>query len=858
LEQIANILYPYHDAVGFGAESIAADIYYQTSKTAGFYTSVITDTIIDWTEFCASKLNEMVTLLCDNIQLGPKQAMLILGCTLVASSLYYLKTIGEDTSVPDALTDLVKHRDNYSRQYYEAQSEVIPDFVSVSKNHCFFVSVTSTINDKRVTINTQCTMSGKYILVNDHAVGSNPIVNVYKDWDAYQTKNMMFNNLPVVVQERLLTEDLAILRVDRFPVSPMKVFKWALDEDVDFFKSRELYCINSDIVKPVKDRCNCKVNSFIVKYKMDREYTMYPQETISYDMSAKGLCGSLLVSEAGIPMGHHVAGNTDTGEGVIKLWTRQTREKLKAIFNGKDSQYAPIFKPLENFSGMRFMQTDLKTSRCLNKSGFRSTVLHSIREDDECNAIIKELETNAFVIPKQLKAPANLAAYGNKTLKEMAKKSYKPIPQLDQKEIDFAKECIASQMIKFGKISDLEAAFGNDNLTEMNRKSVNGYDYEKEKKLYFDYEAKVIKPIFYEKLAGFKKRALDDELLVSDILCVEALKDELRPIEKVNKPRSYRILPLHHTFLLKQYVAKLFVHMKNNMWTNGICIGMNPYMDFNELYRKLQSKFLHFDGDFGKYDGSAPSQLQDAIAEVVMDYFVGTLDDTKIFRILLDSCIRSYVLTNEELFLTTHSLPSGCWITAFFNSLLNKMLTAICLKRFKPNATVAEWQSIMDYVLGDDKLVGVPKALSEFVNALRMKDVAESLGMEYTDAKKGEITTKGKPLEECQFLKRTFLWNSDLQKRVGALDINTIVETLRFFDSSKVYEEAMDGKMTAIQFELFLYGHHGEPILKYLKDTALNRDITFREYEKSHIMKSMLDPSTYANLLAIQDKFNPN
>jgi hypothetical protein len=846
----------------FIAEQCAPENEFHDALEAQAITSsvleVVNDITIDWIPWLVNFLKETVTELMSYLLTpeGMGEAMgLLFGYLIISYVCEYFLGFTQAS-----VSELIKFRDNYAVQTFEGQSELdTSDYVHTSKNHCFFASVTSLVDGKRTTVNTQITMSGKYILLNDHAVGSEPVLNIYKDWLAYENKNMLFNNLPAVVEERLLCEDLAILRVDKFPVTPMRVYRWPKDDDVDFFKARELYCVNSDIIKPMKERGNCFVNSYLVKYAMSKkEYVMYPGSTISYDLSCPGLCGSLLMTEAGIPLGHHIAGDNITKEGVIKLWTKATRDKIRSIMSGKGGKYEPMFKELKDFSGMRFLQTDLVSSRTMNKSGFKPTSMNTIRECEEMDEILDKMEELPFVVPRQLKAPANLNAFGNKTLKEMSKKSYRPIPMIAKEEIDFAKECLASQFVPFKKVSEYDAAFGTQELTEMNRKSVNGYGYGKDKKTYIDYENKIISPELLDRLRSFKDRALRDDLRVEDILCVEALKDELRPIEKVNKPRSFRILPLHHTFLTKQYVAELFLHIKRNMWTNGIAIGMNPYLDFDKLYKVLKTKKTHFDGDFGKYDGSAPSQLQDAIVDVVLSFFEGSNEDKIIFRVLLDSLVRSYVLTNEELYLTTHSLPSGCWVTALFNSFLNKMLTAICLKRNKSSATVMEWASIADFTLGDDKIVGVSGPLSECVNALLMRDVAESLGMEYTDARKGQITQPSKDLDECQFLKRMFVYNFDLKKRVGVLDVNTIVETLRYFDSSKEYEEAMDGKMTAIQFELYLYGHYGEPLCEYLKKKAHEKGITFKEFPKSQIMKSMVEGDTYTTLLALQNKYNPN
>jgi hypothetical protein len=143
----------------------------------------------------------------------------------------------------------------------------------------------------------------------------------------------------------------------------------------------------------------------------------------------------------------------------------------------------------------------------------------------------------------------------------------------------------------------------------------------------------------------------------------------------------------------------------------------------------------------------------------------------------------------------------------------------------------------------------------DVVNALTMKEVAESLGMTYTDARKGEIVLPFKPLSECQFLKRTFVYHASLKKVVGALDINTIVETLRFYDSTKEMSEVMNGKMTAVQFELFLYGNYGARILNHLKDKAHSVGIEFTEFSPEIIASTMLEKETYAALMMIQNKY---
>jgi hypothetical protein len=730
------------------------------------------------------------------------------------------------------------------------------DRIKSVQDHTFLAKVTSFRDGVKVQGLTQIIISGKYFILNDHSIGDNPSLNVYKRWIDYENNNMLFNNLPLTFFKRLIHEDLAIYYCEKFPISPISIFKWPCDEDINFYNTKFMYVVNSDMCKPLILHGNGRISNDVVEYKISDniKYSFPVGETIKYDLSAQGLCGSLLVTPNGVPLGHHVAGNSEQNIGVIKIWSKETLKIIRSL-HSNTVRYPVINKDLSQYSGLRLHQTDLKSSRIPYETSYFPSPMHAIDSIPEYVDAREQLEQLPMVIEKMPKLPVNLSPYGSKTIYKRSEKSFKPIPSLPQYERDFAKLCLRSMLIKFSKVTEHEAAFGNDILREMNRKSVNGYGYTKNKTDYFDYDNKTIKPEFLERLYSFKQKIATDTLLPEDILCTESLKDELRPLPKVDKPRCYRILPLHHTFLVKQYLAPVFLHILENMWDNGIAIGMNPYQDFNKLYAKLKTTYGHFDGDFGDYDGSAPSELQDDLAEVVNEFFDGSEEDRKVLKTLLDSLIRSFVLTKEELRLTTHSLPSGCWVTALFNSFLNRMLTAVCLIRNKPTATLLDFHQIIDFVLGDDKIVGTPKHLANVVNALTMRDLALSIGMTYTDAKKGEITTPFKALDDCQFLKRTFKFHSQLAKVVGILDINTIFESLRFYDSTKELNEVMNGKMTAVQFELYLYGHEGLHIKDIVMRYAEQQGVEFKRFNDLTIQKSMLDPKLYQHMMIMQSKY---
>jgi hypothetical protein len=449
------------------------------------------------------------------------------------------------------------------------------------------------------------------------------------------------------------------------------------------------------------------------------------------------------------------------------------------------------------------------------------------------------------------KKPPNFNVYGGKTLSTLAAKSFKPIPYIDYKAIEFGKKCINQYLTKFSDLTDREVIKGDKEfeLSSLNKDSVNGFGYERDKKEYIDFSTGSVTPQFQNILEDFRSKCRNDSIEVRDLLFYEAMKDELRPLEKIDKPRTFRVAPLHHTFLVKKLLGKLFIHCKKNMWHNQMALGMNPYKDWHKLYKILKQCHINFDGDFGKYDGAAPAQVQDAIAELIMEFYDG--DEPEVLRVLLSSMIRTFVLIKEKLWVTTHSMPSGCWVTAFFNSLLNRFLSAMVLYTEKvkrgEEPTIEDFNKLVDFVMGDDKICGTPYELKDYFNALTVKEFVESIGMEYTDSQKGAITQESKLLHECEFLKRTFKYHKEMGKVVGPLALKTLINTLRYSDRNKDYDTVMSGKMTAFQFEMYL--HENPNYKNNILRKASEASFYFVEYSNDHIRKSMEDDETYARIM---------
>lgn len=692
-------------------------------------------------------------------------------------------------------------------------------------------------------VNTaQGIVSGRRAVVQTHSYSTlQGTANIFKDWSCYGNNTYECNNIPYKVIREWPEYDMAVVEISLTIPLYKDATNSLFSKDVDVespYCARNLFFVNAQAALSLDNNFTINLDAFqIQNATKTKTFLVQPNSGISYPLTAPGLCGSLLVdSEFGM-CGIHVAGNLDIGFAFIL--PKRTLRELKSLLSFKSSLHLDIKDNVdENFSGIKIFNEVFPAKRPLQKTSLAKSELHSILEEE-----VKEVGE---------KVPPNFSVFKGKTLEEMANKSFKPIPHIPHRAIEFAKTCISQFLIPFEELSDKETIKGikEEELSALNKDSVNGFGYGKDKTKYINFSSGEITPEFAKKLEQFRVDCNTDNVQVEDLLFYEAFKDELRLTEKKDKPRTFRVAPLHHTFLVKKYMGKLFSHCKKNMWFNQIAIGMNPYKDWNQLYKRAKACFINFDGDFGNWDGGAPAQIQDAISELIMTFYKGS--DPKTLKVLLDSMVRTFVLIKEKLRLTTHSMPSGCWVTAFFNSLINRMLTACVLflemEKDGKEATVELFNELFDAVLGDDKMCGSPAHLAKYFNAITMRDFATSIGMKYTDGDKGEITEPSKSLSDCVFLKRGFRYHKKLDKVVGPLSLTTLVNSLRYYDSSRDYDEIMSGKLTAFQFEMFL--HENEALKEKVLNAADLSSFFFHKFDDEHIIKTMQDDETYARIMA--------
>lgn len=662
------------------------------------------------------------------------------------------------------------------------------------------------IRNDKVEHETHILVSGDTFLVNSHLGIDEGVISVYNTYEHFLNKHAEVENIKFNTISNYISCDIRTCRFRNlhpyFPkISPL-------------FRSRE--------VTPLIQMYTSLGHIDLILHKnvfhndISVDYVGY--DGVSYNhgiqsglltpIEGSGLCGSFILNSHGDIIAIHVAG--DGKQGFCVVPTSSVAEMIRTdMFSTHPLPVNIDTRVKEGFSGTRLVYEsgDVSVPYINGKSKIVPSVFHV----DHCEEMKKFVDVikgceEPIVVPVSIdnRGPP-IITKPIETLKQTSMKSFSNQGVITFEELDFVKECIRTMMPKeeYDDLTPEECAFGGVDIASFDKNTSNGYGHP-DKQHYFDFENKIIKEEFINECMAFEDRVRNNKLEYKDFLTKEVFKvDELRNQEKREKPRTIRVMPITNIWYTKRIFGNLAKYIKEHRAENGIGYGFNPYTDMDRVYKRLAQCFTRGDLDAAKWDGSLVSLMMEAIIEVMFEKYKGQFRYMESY--MIKSIVRSFVLVSDEMYATTHGLPSGTWLTLLLNSLYNRALDALVLFRKHPAPTVSLFSKIYSEVTGDDKVFGVPNELSPYVNLLTYKEVFESLGMKCTNGDKSEITQPTQSLEKLTYLKRHFRFHPVLRKWVGPLSINTILSICQWISTDSDYQEAMFGKMRATQVEAYLH-----------------------------------------------------
>ena len=662
-----------------------------------------------------------------------------------------------------------------------------------------------------VVFKTLGMMSGHKIVLPSHNVlgGNTGHISVF----SVDGSGCLIDNMKFEVEYVNYDEDVSVLSLPTNIPAYFKNMKSGFDSESINSTKLSLGALGN--VTTVKRSTRILPSEPIIYSNAKYAKTFNLKNTYMYDIQMSGLCGAMLSNEHGKILGMHVAGNNIENVGVSVIWSAKTRENIYNALNRDDKFISSleIQRPIGT-SGFKLNKKEYKNA--LNKTDYVPSPLYGV-----------------FPVKRQ---PAVLDVEGRHTIKTFAKKAYDKSHNLDVEAFKFAKDAMRVYMSEYTDLPETEVVKGNAWLAGLNKDSSNGYKCSKKKEDYIDFSSASFTDKLKNEMAKMEEDIKAGVYVDEDWFWEESLKDELRNDGKHLKPRTFRVARVHNQVFMKRIFGNLVQNIMKERKFNQIMIGVNPFEEWAEMYDNLVTCSGVWAGDIGSYDGKMLPQVQEAIHDLLTEFYTGSSPELCSF--LLRDMYNTSVVVNDDLWRTTHSMPSGSYLTAMVNSLVNRFYTLMWYFNNTENPSVLDFvENVVDYVYGDDKLNGI-RVIREkdSLNAITMEQMFKSIGMTFTTASKGVIEKPFESLEEVSFLKRYFRYHPVIKRVMCPLDPLTLESGLSWVNSKKEQEVVIKDKIATFQREMFLHGpEYFNKQVNTLRARCIEEGISFVELPESYL-----------------------
>lgn len=326
------------------------------------------------------------------------------------------------------------------------------------------------------------------------------------------------------------------------------------------------------------------------------------------------------------------------------------------------------------------------------------------------------------------------------------------------------------------------------------------------------------------------------------------LKDEPTPFKKIlaGKTRVFTGGEFAWSIVVRRYLLSHIRLIQNNPYAFEAMPGIVAQSkEWNTLYNYLTKfgKNKIIAGDYGKFDKKmAAAFILSAfrILERLAKQAGWPEEDLVYIRCIANDTAFPTIDFNGEL-IEIQGNPSGHPLTVIINCLVNSlyMRYAYYYVSKKPINTFRKYVNLATY--GDDNIMGVSDECPDF-NHTRIAIIMKMIGVEYTMAEKEAVSIPYIHIDDSSFLKRKFVFDSDIGKVICPLDHSSIDKML----TSRLDEGTLDIKAhsicvieTALR-EYFFYGKQKFEdrrlfFLQLVKDCGLEDWVeksTFPDYDQ--------------------------
>lgn len=254
------------------------------------------------------------------------------------------------------------------------------------------------------------------------------------------------------------------------------------------------------------------------------------------------------------------------------------------------------------------------------------------------------------------------------------------------------------------------------------------------------------------------------------------------------KPKDVRVFtgtPAAWSHEVRRYFLYLTQVIQENNVAFETAVGTNAMSCDWEMYYQYLTEHgsdRMVAGDYAKYDKSIPGSMLTYVGYIFLDILraSGNFSDTQLLAAettIYDSSM-PLISFDGTLIKMMGSLPSGHPLTVQYNSVCNSL--------FMRYAWVSKGYDLEDFdrcvnllTYGDDNILNIKRGYDDF-NHTTISNVLRGVGITYTMADKDSESIPYIHIDDCEFLKRKWLYHEDFGVHVAPLDKKSIFKYLAY------------------------------------------------------------------------------
>lgn len=285
-------------------------------------------------------------------------------------------------------------------------------------------------------------------------------------------------------------------------------------------------------------------------------------------------------------------------------------------------------------------------------------------------------------------------------------------------------------------------------------------------------------------------------------------KDELHGVVKA-RAGKIRLIAASTIIMLvvgRMYFGSFMSWFTRNAILNGSAIGNDPYSgDWTILVNCLHSKGESINsGDYKNYDADHLTCAIWVVLDIIQRWYNDSPENQKVRRGLFLEIVNSRHLYKGVVVQWNGGMPPGNFLTSIINTMANHLYIRKCFAMMFSDELCFD-EHVFLVCQGDDNIWSVSDDLCDKFNEYEIIPSMKVLGLTYTTEDKAESHSyRKRTIDQCEFLKRGFVFHRDLNRWTAPLRLSKAL-SLCYWTKENDTQIFLD-KLDVMSWELALAG----------------------------------------------------